>query len=118
MNLVPASQTSKSNEEIVIEQFPEAKIKAVQLMVKIVKNHVLMNSMIRWIENGFMQVQDGCVSPIPEKEEVLECSSIEKDYNHYLHPITEESLGDLDNENYSSENKLKKRREFKLEKLR
>ena len=78
----------------------------------------MMNSMIRWIENGFMHAQRNSVSPIQEKEETLEYSSIEKDYNHYLHPITEESIGEIDNDYNSSEKKQQKLYEYRAEKLR
>ena len=77
----------------------------------------MMNSMIRWIENGFMHAPRESISPIQEKEEILEYSSIDKDYNHYLHPITEESLGEIDNDNNSSEKK-QQFYEYRAEKLK
>jgi hypothetical protein len=61
-------------------------------MYSIIRSHILMNFMIRWIENGFMHFPDGSVSPITEKDEVLESSAICRE----LPAIAEESLGEIE----------------------
>lgn len=83
---------SKSDDTISIN---DQKLEAVQKMHKIIKHHHLMNYMIKWIENGFMHFPEGSVSPIEEKDEMLEYSDIERDHRQFLHPITEESLADI-----------------------
>ncbi|CAI2361438.1 unnamed protein product [Moneuplotes crassus] len=98
----------------------EQKIEAVRRMNKIIKNHILMNYMIRWIENGFMHFPEGSVSPIPEKDEMLEYSAIEKEDDNFLHPITEESICDIDKELYGpdhTQNQFEKYRQDKLKKV-
>lgn len=115
-NFAPKPPSSTKTEEVIT--LSESKIESAKKICKIIKNHIMMNSMIRWIENGFMHAPRGSVSPIQEKEEILEWSSIEKDYNHYLHPITEESIGEIDNDFNSSEKKQQRLYEYRAMKLR
>ena len=96
----------------------DQKLEAVRKMNKIIKNNILMNYMIKWIENGFMHFPEGSVSPIPEKDEILECSAIEKEDDRFLHPITEESLGEIEREILTSDQKRKNFENYRLEKLR
>lgn len=110
---------SKPPSEPTIE-ISSQKVEAVQKMNKIIKNHILMNSMIKWIENGFMHFPEGSVSPIPEKDEILEYSAIEKEDDHFLHPITEESLGDIEKDFWGGRSKQQNFENFekiRLEKL-
>jgi hypothetical protein len=76
-----------------------------------------MNYMIRWIENGFMHFPTGSISPIIEKDENLEYSAIVKEDDRFLHPISEESFNDINDDNISSES-AHKIYIFKLVKLR
>lgn len=101
-NFAPQQKSPEYISENTIE-INESKLEAVKLMHKIIKNHILMNYMIRWIENGFMHFPEGQVSPIPEKDEILEYSAIEREGDHYLQPITEESLADIDKDAFSDE---------------
>ena len=109
------NDVSKSEATIEIN---EQKIEAVYKMNKIVTDHILMNSMIRWIENGFMHFPEGNVSPIPEKDEILEYSAIEREEEHYLQPITEESIGDIEYEIGNSEKKKRNFERKRAEKLK
>lgn len=117
-NFAPNKRMTEASQSEATIELNESKLEAVHKMHKIIKNHILMNYMIKWIENGFMHFPDGSVSPIPEKDEMLEYSAIEKEDNHYLHPITEESLGEIDQDGFSSDSKYKKWQRLKLEKLR
>lgn len=117
INTFAPTKSSELKSDATLE-INENKLEAVQKMHKIIKNHILMNYMIRWIENGFMHFPDGSVSPIIEKDENLEYSAIEKEDDRYLHPITEESFNDINDDNPSSESAQKKRQIFRLEKLR
>ena len=89
-NFAPKPPSTTKIEEVI--ELSQNKVDSAKKIWKIIKNHIMMNSMIRWIENGFMHAQRNSVSPIQEKEETLEYSSIEKDYNHYLHPVTTDRL--------------------------
>ena len=78
--------------------------KSIMKMHTIVQNHILMNYMIKWIENGFMEYNN--ITPDRVKDKSCDLSSIDKPEDvHYLQPITEESIEDINNENMSSENR-------------
>jgi hypothetical protein len=113
-NFDPTKADMDKDSDTTLELAPQ-KLEAVKQMHKIIKNHILMNSMIRWIENGFMHLPENAQQNA-DKSEILEYSSIEK--SPQLYPITEESIGDLDNDPYSSGHKAHLSRVPKLDKLR
>jgi hypothetical protein len=115
-NFAP-TKLSEPKSDVTLE-INESKLEAVHKMHKIIKSHILMNYMIRWIENGFMHFPTGSISPIIEKDENLEYSAIEKEDDRFLHPITEESFNDINDDNHSSASAQKKNHIFKLVKLR
>ena len=74
--------------------------------------------MIKWIENGFIQSNDDSTIPLNPNQNNLDFSLSERDHRGYLHPITEESFWDGENDTISFENTQNYNNKFKIYKLK